>query len=171
MQVGDKVLYVPHACHAFHQDRLTSAWPWVVGKRAWVPKTDSRGKPVFKDGMPQTHAVVQEMTDEDLNSLSLKRTENPVAFSEEFKLVVPVRPKELWPATVTGVNENGTVNLDVESNVGGVTLHLTVPVSLTATGLSRRDTKTLVHLGDNLEPHTCVVPAKQEVEDTVEQDS
>ncbi len=114
VQVGDKVLYVPHVCHALNQNPLTKDYPWVFGDRAGRPRL-----PAYKrqdDGSDPDKPY-------ELEGKELQRFLTEVKGSDRRDRIVFIRPKELWPATVRAVNPDGTVNLDVTSNVGGFTLH------------------------------------------------
>jgi len=102
MQVGDRVCYVPHQCHALESD-ASGEFPWVM------EYVHANGKKEVLEGR-RAHEVIT----------ALKRYPDP---SEEFKKIRFLYPARTWTATVRGINDNNTVNLDVQSNRGGVTLH------------------------------------------------
>jgi hypothetical protein len=101
IQVGDRVLYVPHECHALEAN-ANGEYPWEM------EYTHPNGKKEILVGerIPQVIAAI-------------KRFPDP---SEERKKLKFLYPCKTWSATVTAVHENGTVSLDVQSNNGGVTL-------------------------------------------------
>ncbi len=110
-QPGDVVSYVPHACHANQKDRVRSSYPWVIGK---VTQRNVGG---------ETVEIIQELTSDRDVELLLEQVAKRPREIKVSDLMRHVRPAEVWPATVRSVNADGTVNLDVQSNQGGVTLH------------------------------------------------
>lgn len=99
MNIGDQVFYVPHQCHAKEKDAQGNL-QWVVG--AEVTK--------YVNGRAQK--VVQELTGKALEQYL--KSKRPIQY---------IRPAVVWPAIVTQVNDNGTVNLNIQGANTGVTLH------------------------------------------------
>ncbi len=119
MQVGDKVKYVPAECYAFNRNP-NGGYPWDMGKKV-----------IIREGGKVSEGV-EKLTGKALEAmLSASRRGNTVR-------AVLMHPNCTWDAVVTSVNEDGTVNLDVQSNNGGVTLH-----------------ENNVSISDGKEPDTC----------------
>lgn len=126
MEVGDAVKFIPGKEFALQRNQTggphgpAGSYPWVLGR---VKGAD-----------------VLELTDKDAEKfLDFIRRAPDVKMA--LRQLALVRPKHSWPATVTAVHEDGTVDVDVQSNMGGVTMHLTnVPIGDVA----------------DPEPHTCV---------------
>jgi len=105
VEKGDRVSYVPDAAHALNKDR--------DGNYAWAHynKRDKDKEPLSHDEV-DAHLVSHVITHKGRNSF----------------LLVPLEPTEgvAWKAIVTGVNPDGTVNLDIphpDPNLAGVTLN------------------------------------------------
>lgn len=119
LQVGDDVWYVPHVSHSFNCN-LNNEYPWVVGVRQnpHYEENESTGE----------RELVEDVVEVEEGHLhravlpSVSRHPNP---REERQRLVPLRPKKPWRAVVRRVNADGTVDLDVDSNVGEgmITLH------------------------------------------------
>jgi len=111
-KAGDKVMYVPDKIHALRPD-ANGKYPWVLGKKVTVIK--DRKKEI----------EIQEIGSEGkgVNAFvtSIRRSPNPAKAMEQL---VFLRPADPWPATVSAIHEDGSADLDVKSNQGGVTLHL-----------------------------------------------
>jgi hypothetical protein len=119
---GSRVYYLPHLIHALNRD-ISGEMSWVMGH-----KKVSHYQTGFP-GQMQAREEVVELSGVQLDKLldAVKRHPNS---AEAGKFIVPVRPRSPWPAIVTAINPDGTVDLDVQSNNGGVTLHYgSVPVS------------------------------------------
>ena len=118
-QVGDVVEYLPHVCHAFNCN-ANNEYPWVIGERK-NPRYE-------RDPVTGEEKLVEDVVELDEGKMHrnvlpfLQHLPNP---KEERQRYVPLRPKRPWKALVTKVNPDGTVDLDVESNVGSgmLTLH------------------------------------------------
>lgn len=112
LEKDDEVNYLPDELHAFHRDH-NGDYTWVIGVRKRVP---------VLEGTPgQTIEHIQELSTRELdNQLKvLRRHPNP---NEERKKFVLLRPAKPWKGVVTQVNDDGTVNLDIEVG-NGFTLH------------------------------------------------
>ena len=116
LKVGDVVEYLPHVCHAQNRCRVTGDFPWVMGLKR-VRINDSTTPPTKEQ-------YVEELSDNDLAKYFgwLKRTHPDMAEKEKKNLVF-IRPKAPWSAKVVAVNADGTVDLAIASNQGGVTLN------------------------------------------------
>lgn len=110
--VGGAAFYLPSIDHATNANQA-GQFPWVLGVKTHTGEVKELAGKALADHLRW-----------------LKRQgRNPIA---ENKRLVPVRPGAPWPAKVTAVNDDGTVNLDIQSNNGGVTLHYDgVPVDPT----------------------------------------
>jgi hypothetical protein len=108
LQVGDKVKYIPDKCHST-QKGIDGEYPWVFG----------RVKRAVGDKEPE---VVELTSTKDVDDLLryIRSHPQPAQARKEMALI---RPNRTWPAVVTAANEDGTYDLDIESNQGGVTLH------------------------------------------------
>lgn len=98
MAIGDEVLYVPSVEYAF--DMGPSGRAWTFGRKA------PNGK-------------VTPLTEKQAGDLIDLTRARP----HERGSLVPLAPKEPWPAVVTDEHE-GFADLDVKHPLGGVTLHL-----------------------------------------------
>ena len=109
-QVGDKVLYLPHVNHALHLHHGDLGW--VIGRKHSTPT---------RNGMVEE---VEELWGDRLTEFlgALKRSPNS---SQERANMVFIRPNKPWPAVITAVNDDGTVNVDIDAG-NGFTLHETV---------------------------------------------
>lgn len=110
-KVGDKVNYVPDMTHALEKGP-NGDYPWVIGVKR-VRRVN--GRPT---------EVVEELEGKPLEDYLAALRRSPKADEERKKLVF-LRPNTTWPATVVAVHDDGTVDLDIKSNVGGVTLNYT----------------------------------------------
>lgn len=134
ISVGDEVWYVPHICHAFNCN-ANNEYPWVIGMK------QSPHYEIDKDtGEEKLVEDVKELDEGNLHRVvlpALDRSPNP---KEARKNLVPLRPSKPWRAVIRKVNPDGTVDLDVDSNIGSgmTTLHYNRIV-----------------LDDSKKPHTC----------------
>ena len=117
--IGDRVLYLPHANHSFNCNH-NNEYPWVIGLKQ-NPHYETNKNTGDRD-------IVEDIV--ELEEGYLHRTVLPSIFNspnprEERKKLVPLRPGRPWPAVVRGINADGTVDLDIASNVGSgmLTLH------------------------------------------------
>ena len=117
-QVGDTVEYLPHECHAFNCNSKNE-YPYVIGLKQNPhyevdPKT---GKQVVVED-------IVELDEGHLHRAVLPQVRNAPNPGDQKNTLVPVRPRHPWPAVIRAVNGDGTVDLDIASNVGGgITLH------------------------------------------------
>ncbi len=111
VSVGDRVYYLPDNCHATNQN-ADGSYPYVMGLRTAT----------FDQRTQKQSFTVRELDDRQLKEYLNFVRRSPNVGAERGNLV-PLRPAAAWPAIVTAVNANGTVDLDVASNNGGVTLH------------------------------------------------
>ena len=119
VKVGDVVEYLPHICHAFTPDE-NNQYPWVIGLRQ---------NPHYEEN-PRTgeKEVVEDIVELEEGHLhrsvipQIGHSPNP---RDQKSKLVPIRPKKPWRGIVQHVHADGTVDLDVESNIGRgmVTLH------------------------------------------------
>lgn len=147
VKVGDEVEYLPHQCHAQNKSSATGNYPWVMGlKRVRV---DTSTTP------PTREEYVQELSDSDLDKyFEWCRRLHPEAAAKERDNVVFLRPREAWRARVVAVNGDGTVDLAIRSNQGGVTLNYP--------NVKLAGKKAAKGAGD--EPHTCRAVTRPEGE-------
>lgn len=110
MQVGDKVQYIPAKCHALNRD-IKGDYPWVLGQRR------------FKRVGGKQIEEIEELKDKRIGEYLTYLSRHPNPDKERENLVF-IRPRETWPSVITAINEDDTVDLDVQSNQGGFTLHL-----------------------------------------------
>lgn len=103
IKVGDKVRYVPHICHAHNCD-ANGNYPWVFG---WQEHPKKEIEELKGARVRQVMGMIRRMA-------------NPSVGRRKLTLI---RPAQTWNAVVRAVNEDGTVNLDIQSNQGGVILH------------------------------------------------
>jgi hypothetical protein len=123
LEVGDKVEYVPALLHALQRDPRDGSYPWRIARRR------------AKKGQ-ESHEELQGPEVEKYLAF-IRRHARP---EEELKNLSLIAPRTTWPATVTAVNEDDTVNLDIQSP-NGFTLHYNgIPVG---EGLAYK-------------PHTCL---------------
>jgi hypothetical protein len=117
MEVGDKVFYVPAECHALTPDRDGNL-PWSVGRKYLRPSWEG----VRPNAPPESKEHVEVLEGRRLREYMavLRRHPNP---AEERRNLVFLAPRAAWPAAVAAVNEDGTVDLDVQAPHPGVTLH------------------------------------------------
>jgi hypothetical protein len=114
LKPGDRAWYLPDVVFSRSQDRLTGDYPWAFGKR-----TRQRGP----GGRGEAEGEVVELSPRD-TAEHLRVAGRSPAGAGEHRRLVPLRPSTRWPAVVRSVNDDGTVNLDVASQNGGVTLHI-----------------------------------------------
>ena len=141
LKPGDDVQYVPDAIHALHKNHHGD-YPWVLGRRI-VNRARLKTAPENIIKCRRGEEVF------DCEVLEGKRVEEYLGFvrrspdpAKEAKNIVLIEPKELWPAKVKAVNEDGTVNLEIHSGRHGAVHHCdNVPVDNT-----------------RKEPHTCCKP-------------
>lgn len=110
MEVGDTVMYVPPVHHALHKD-VNGHRPWVLGIRE-MRVQNGKQTPVVRE--------LQNTKEEDEVLEMIHRAPDRERAKQDLVLI---RPRVKWPAVVTGVNFDGTVNLDVQGQLSGVTLH------------------------------------------------
>lgn len=128
-QVGDVVEYLPHICHAFTPD-ANNHYPWVIGLKQnphYEENPQTGEKEIIED--------VVELEEGHMHRHVLPHIGHAPNPRDQKSKLVPLRPKCPWRAVVQKVHEDGTVDLDVESNVGRgmVTLHYAnVPVDESA---------------------------------------
>lgn len=111
-QVGDVVEYLPHVCHAFNCN-ANNEYPWVIGLKQnprYVINPSTGEQEVVED--------VVEVDEGHLHRAVLPNLLNAPDSREQRKRLVPLRPKRPWKAVVTEVNPDGTLDLDINSNVG-----------------------------------------------------
>src|SRR5437016_5329503 len=101
--IGDSVQYVPAEDHALDRDS-NGNYPWVLG---WK---DLRGN-------------TEELTDSKRIDEVIAHIRRHNDAEAERKKLIFIRPARTWPAVVRAVNDNGTVDLDIQGNTSGVTLH------------------------------------------------
>lgn len=110
LKVGDEVEYVPHALHG-RQKYPDGGHSWVFG---WLVERQV-GKEVVR--------IIEELSTKRLNEQVkyLAKHSDPTV---ERRKLIPLRPIRTWHAKVRAVNDDGTVNLDIECGPkSGVTLH------------------------------------------------
>ncbi len=117
MNVGDKVLYVPHAIYARQQNVNSplykgGEYTWVMGRKTQV-RDKLTGE--FKES-------VEELSSHELDKFlqQLRSNQNPQAWAA----LALIRPNVMWMAVVTGTWPDGTVDLDVNCGGGPATLHV-----------------------------------------------
>ena len=101
LEVGDKVTYIPDYCHAFEKN-AEGITTW-----AFAAKVRSRSK------SGATEEVLEDIDEKKARKL----------LKEDPSKVVYKHPNIVWTGTVTAVNEDGTVNLDLPGSCSGVTLN------------------------------------------------
>lgn len=114
-ELGDKVLYVPHECHALERDAQGNP-VWVIGRKV---TRSSPGGGYTTD--------VEELRGKDLNDFvkSIRMHPNPQRGRSEMVLM---HPRTTWIGIVRGVHEPepggeyGSLDLDISSG-NGITLH------------------------------------------------
>jgi hypothetical protein len=125
LEVGDEVNYLPHECHAYNCN-ANNEYPWVIGERKnphYEENPDTGEKELVED--------VVELDEGNFHRVVLPAINRSPDPKEARKRLVPLHPKKPWKAVVSNVNSDGTVNLDVESNVGtGMTIlhYVNVPL-------------------------------------------
>lgn len=97
--VGDKVLFVPTESHALDRD-MNGNYAWEIGRK------NDKGDVVV-------------LTDNEVERFLVRIKEH----ADNRDRLVLIRPKHFWDAVVRGVNPDGTVSLDIEHALPGVTLH------------------------------------------------
>lgn len=117
--VGDVVEYLPHVCHAFNCN-ANNEYPWVIGLK----------KNPHYELNPQTgeNEIVEDVVELDegqLHRTVLPGIHHSPSPKEGRGKLVPLRPQRAWPARVIAVEPDGTVDLDIASNIGSgmITLH------------------------------------------------
>ena len=123
-KVGERVLYVPDVIHAT-KPGPSGAYPFVVGKKIQRPKV-VRGQVDMQTSVEElTHGETVDFFDQISKSPNPRQALDAVQF---------LRLNEAWPAVVRKTREDGSCDLDVTSNNGGVTLHYDrVPFDQTGT--------------------------------------
>lgn len=109
---GDEVLYVPHTIHG-RQQNLDGDYTWVWGLKRQHHRVVRGRAEVYED--------VEELDDrQTTQQLDLiHRHPDP---ESQMRNLVPIRPRRKFKAIVRAVNEDETVNLDIQGD-NGVTLH------------------------------------------------
>jgi hypothetical protein len=131
-KIGDKVFYVPHICHGTPE---TDTWVVGIKRIKHSRKLDAASQQVTNP--PQSHHIpgipqppitpklieeIEELHGDKLDQhLEILRS-HPNA-EEERKKLVYIRPNVRWNAVITQVHGDASVDLDIESNVSGMTLH------------------------------------------------
>jgi len=108
LSVGDAVEYVPDLIHSGRPG--PGGFSWAVGRRQAIAK---------KVGAAPQYGPTTELTDEQYASL-LKQSKRSPRLLEGL---VYLRPKCLWPAVVDAVNDDGTVDVTVQSPHQAVKYH------------------------------------------------
>jgi len=127
-RVGDEVWYLPHMCHAFNCNQ-NNEYPWVIGMKQnlRLETNEETGERV----------TVEDLVELDEGRFHRQVLPGIVGFPEHRDKVVPLRPRKPWRAVVRRVREDGTLDLDIDSNVDGggmITLHYDrVPIDESAT--------------------------------------
>lgn len=118
-QFGDRIEYVPHVCHAFNCNG-NNEYPWVIGQKQ-PPRAEQ--DPVTGEIRTVEHLV--ELDEGRLHRNVLPFVSQAPDAADHSRRLVPLRPVKPWPAVVRQVHDDGTLDLDIESNigVGMVTLH------------------------------------------------
>ena len=119
VSIGDRVWYVPDMCHAYNCN-LNNEYPWTIGFRQnphYEENPDTGERELVED--------VLELEEGHLHRVVLPAVHRHPNPKEERIKLVPLRPGKPWPAVVRKVNSDGTLDLDIDSNVGVgmVTLH------------------------------------------------
>lgn len=104
VSVGQKVKYIPSKDFAYNRD-LQRSFPWVFSAKM----RDFSGK--LED---------RELAEDELKKF-LKGQPNGTRLKE---LLTPVRPRIHWNGVVMAVHEDGTVDVDVQFHLPGVTQSL-----------------------------------------------
>ena len=135
--VGDVVEYLPHECHAFNCN-TKNEYPYVVGM-----KSNPHYETNPTTGRQEVVEDIVEIDEGYLHRSVLPQVRNAPNPKDQKSNLVPLRPQNPWSAVVRAVNDNGTLDLDIASNVGGgITLHYNgVPVDK-----------------DRRMPHSCCTP-------------
>lgn len=110
-QVGDVVEYFPHMCHGLNCNHRNE-YPWVFGLKQNPHYVTNKNT-----GQQELEYDVVEVDEGRLHRgvlPGIRNSPNPV---EQMKNLVPLRPKSPWRATVKAVNPDGTLDLEVESNI------------------------------------------------------
>ncbi len=102
MELGDKVSYVPDLCHAFEQD-ATGVFTWKMG----IKRESRKGR--------TTEFTVDPLTDEEVKVFKNRKG--------DLSRLSFISPNLIWTGTVTGINDDGSVNLDLPGSNAAVTLH------------------------------------------------
>lgn len=99
LEIGDKVRYVPDTCHALVPDHKTGTFPFKMGVK--------RMDPVSKE------ETVTEVSHDKLAAKLASMRRSPKGRADRDKLVL-MSPLVTWPAYVTAVNDDGTVDLHIK---------------------------------------------------------
>ncbi len=144
LQVGDKVQYVPHVCHALSR-AIDGSYPWAIGRRG-RPKMVRQGRNIAPAEEP---GEVEELVDKDLHDYLAEIRRSPQQQNMRGALVM-LRPLKTWNAVVRAVNDDGTVDLDITDGThSGVTLHYdkvpVTPLRAFANPHNAHDLRSLAH--------------------------
>lgn len=99
VDLGDNVLYSADKCHAYQIDR--------------------NGNYCFKFKAKYSNGEIKDVKDVELPKYIAMVKSTP----HMSGTLIPDRPREMWDAIVTGVNEDGTLNLDIKDPNGFATHH------------------------------------------------
>lgn len=104
--VGDKVLYVPHICHA--KDKIhDGTYSWAL---AWKDEeTGNVGDPMTSHEIKARLGYINR----------LGRMKPPIA---KHHHLIHLGPQVTWPAVISAVHDDGTCDLEISHPHGGVTL-------------------------------------------------
>lgn len=138
MEIGELVGYVPSTAHALEPNALGD-YPWVIGWKTGKLARNSSG---------ESTEEIEELTGRRLQVIMETLRRQPAESADRQKIVL-IKPNCCWDATVASLGVDGTLNLDVKSTKGGVTLHYeNVPIDET-----------------RLKPHTCHSLQPKELEE------
>lgn len=129
VQPGDKLLYAPDECHALIKNRATGEYPWVIG----VKRTERLNGRIVER--------VDELSGSEIDR-AVAQARAQVDKGAALSKLVLVRPRHFWDATVTAVNDDGTVDVDIADPRHGSTLRCSN-----------------VKIDPNKAAHTCHLPA------------
>ncbi len=102
VEVGEVVNYVPGRMHA-RQCNAKREFPWVMG---WQHQRMRGG---------ELHTEVEVLSPRRLAEM-LEYVDKHSDKATESKKLVPVAPAHFWPAKVVAVNDDGTVDLDIQAH-------------------------------------------------------
>lgn len=140
--VGEQVEYFPHMCHGLNCNH-SNEYPWVFGLKQNPHYIINN-----KTGQQEMVEDVVEVDEGRLHRAVLPGIRNSPDPTEQSKKLVPLRPKRPWKAIVAAVNQDNTLDLEVESNIapGMITLAYR-NVQVDDTGLTPHSTRKAVKFG------------------------